>query len=80
MFAIIELLVFLMAMLFCFYLFMEVVYPFFTNGKVKPGWLFFTKYIEKQRAKENIKKISQITDKDINDKSPTEQKTGEKLN
>jgi len=47
----IEIIVALLAILFCFYLFMEFVFPFFTLGAIKPGWLFFSKYQERKAAK-----------------------------
>jgi len=52
---IIEILIFLFAILICFYLFMEFVFPFFTFGKIKPGWLFFLKHQEKKKNNKQIK-------------------------
>jgi len=48
---IIEIIIILGVGAFCFYLFFEFVFPFFTFGAVKPGWIFFSKYQEKKAAK-----------------------------
>lgn len=54
----IELIVALSGIAICFYLFMEFVFPFFTFGTIKPGWLFFSGYQAKKAAKKAAKEAA----------------------